>query len=195
MTVTEASLDGLLVITPERFEDDRGYFTETWNAARYRACGIETDFVQDNLSLSKRGVLRGLHFQNPTPQAKLVTVLCGRVFDVTVDLRRRSPTFGQWHGVELSEENGRQLYVPVGFAHGFVVTGRQALFSYKCSAPYVPKHERAIRWNDPDLGIRWPVEAPALSVKDKRTPLLRDLAPEHLFGAAPSHHTEAPHER
>jgi dTDP-4-dehydrorhamnose 3,5-epimerase len=139
------------------------------------------DFVQDNLSLSRRGILRGLHFQKPGTQGKLVWVIEGEVFDVAVDLRRSSPTFGKWHGLSLSGENKRQFYVPPGFAHGFAVTSETALFAYKCTDFYTPQHEVTLAWNDPEVGVRWPVEEPLLSEKDKRGLRLRDLPPELLF--------------
>ncbi|WP_412062432.1 dTDP-4-dehydrorhamnose 3,5-epimerase [Rubrivirga sp. IMCC45206] len=171
MTVTETELDGVRLLEPRVFEDERGRFLETWNAERYAEAGIPGPFVQDNVSVSKRGVVRGLHFQTPPhAQAKLVQVLEGSVYDVAVDLRRGSPTFGQHVGVELSAENGRQMYVPAGFAHGFAVTSETALFTYKCSAPYAPHHEGSLRWDDPALGIDWPVERPHLSAKDRAAP-------------------------
>ena len=181
MKVSRSELDGVLVIEPELFGDARGFFLESWNQHRYRQAGIVADFVQDNVSFSRRGTLRGLHFQNPTPQAKLVAVLQGEVFDVVVDLRHSSPTFGHWQGVTLSGENHRQVFVPEGFAHGFVVTGESALLQYKCSRPYSPRDEAAIRWNDPAIGIAWPVTDPILSAKDASAPLLRDLPTERLF--------------
>ncbi|HEY0022646.1 MAG TPA: dTDP-4-dehydrorhamnose 3,5-epimerase [Longimicrobium sp.] len=186
MIVRPTVLAGVLLIEPKVFRDQRGWFAESWSEARYAEAGIAGPFVQDNVSCSRRGVLRGMHFQNPAPQGKLVSVPWGAVFDVAVDLRRGSLTFGQWLGVELSSENGRQLWVPMGFAHGFVVTSDTALFSYKCTAPYTPEAERTLRWDDPDVGIRWPVAAPPLlAPKDAAAPRLRDLPPEALFGEAP----------
>ncbi|CAN5835998.1 dTDP-4-dehydrorhamnose 3,5-epimerase [soil metagenome] len=181
MNISETGLPGVLLIEPRVFRDERGWFTETWHRQRYAAAGLDHEFVQDNLSWSRHGVLRGLHFQSPTPQGKLVSVLQGSVFDVAVDLRGDSPFFGQWAGFELSAENGRQIYVPEGFAHGFVVTGETALFSYKCTAPFVPDHDRSLRWNDPTLGIDWPVAAPILSAKDAAAPLLCDIAAGELY--------------
>jgi len=166
MKVTELSLPGLLLIEPERFGDHRGYFVETWNKARYEKAGISKPFVQDNLSFSPKGVLRGLHFQQQQVQAKLVTVLQGVVFDVAVDIRVGSPTFGKWEAVTLSGENGHQLYVPEGMAHGFCITSEEALFSYKCSDFYHPQSEQCLLWNDPDIGIEWPLSTPELSAKD-----------------------------
>jgi dTDP-4-dehydrorhamnose 3,5-epimerase len=181
MKVVAGKLPGVLILDPVVHGDARGFFVETWNRARYAAAGLDVDFVQDNLSLSACGILRGLHFQNPNPQGKLVQVLQGEVFDVAVDLRRSSPTFGQWEAVNLSGETKRQLYVPPGFAHGFAVLSESALFQYKCTAPYSPKDELSLRWDDPDLDIRWPVEQPRLSAKDQNAPRLRDIPPERLF--------------
>jgi len=181
MNVIRCELEGLLVIEPKAIGDARGFFLETWNQRRFRDCGIEASFVQDNVSFSRRGTLRGLHFQNPTPQGKLVSALRGEVFDVVVDIRRSSPTFRRWHGIVLSEENKRQVFVPPGFAHGFVVLSETALFHYKCTDFYSPKDELTIRWNDPDLDIRWPIQQPVLSDKDAHAPLLRELPPERLF--------------
>ena len=174
-------LEGVLLLEPRAFPDDRGYFLETWNAAAYAEAGLDVAFVQDNLSVSHRGVLRGLHYQNPTAQGKLVAVLAGAAYDVAVDLRVGSPTFGRWYGVELTEDNHRQLYIPEGFAHGFVALADGTRFAYKCTAPYERAAERSLRWDDPDLGIRWPVEAPRLSEKDAAAPRLADLPREALF--------------
>lgn len=169
MNVIETGLAGLKLIEPRVFGDERGFFMETWNAARFAEAGIDAAFVQDNHSRSAAGILRGLHYQIQHPQGKLVRVVRGSVFDVAVDLRRRSATFGQWFGVELSEENQRMLWVPPGFAHGFYVTSESADFVYKCSDIYAPEHERSLLWNDPALGIEWPLlggQAPLLSAKD-----------------------------
>jgi dTDP-4-dehydrorhamnose 3,5-epimerase len=175
--VTETAIAGVLVIEPDVFGDERGFFFESWNRRRYGEAGVEVDFVQDNLSFSRRGVLRGLHFQNPYPQGKLVQVLQGEVFDVAVDIRRGSPTFGQWHGETLSAANKRQFYVPPGLAHGFLVVSETALFSYKCTDFYARGAEGAIIWNDPDIGIEWPElgDPPQLSAKDAMAPQLREL--------------------
>ena len=181
MNVIKCDLADLLLIEPAVFGDHRGFFVESWNRARYREAGIDFDFVQDNFSFSRRGTLRGLHFQNPTAQGKLVSVWQGEVWDVAVDLRRASPTFGKWHGVTLSAENKRQFFVPPGFAHGFVVTGETALFHYKCTAAYAKDHERGFRWNDPAIGIQWPVTNPILSPRDASAPLLKDLPGDLLF--------------
>lgn len=175
MNVIETALPGVLIVEPRVFGDARGFFFESFHAERYRAAGIACDFVQDNVSRSTRGVLRGLHFQNPRPQAKLVQVLEGAVFDVAVDVRKGSPTFGRHVAVELSAENHRQLFVPAGFAHGFCVTSEHALFAYKCSDVYSPVDEHGVLWSDPDLGIPWPIESPSLSAKDAVYPRLREL--------------------
>lgn len=175
LKVTETKLQGVLVLEPRVFRDERGYFFESWNQVRYRELGIDADFVQDNLSFSGKGVLRGLHFQvPPCAQGKLVSVLQGTVFDVAVDLRTDSSTFGEWVGVELSSENMRQMYIPEGFAHGFVVLSDTALFSYKCTDFYAPEYERTLRWDDPELGIEWPISEPLLSPKDADAPVLAE---------------------
>lgn len=175
MKVEKTALPGVLLIKPKVFGDSRGFFVETWNRARYAEQGLDVDFVQDNLSFSKRGILRGLHFQNPHGQGKLVQVLEGEVFDVAVDIRKGSPTFGQWLGVNLSSENRHQFYVPPGFAHGFCVLSETALFSYKCTDLYHPEHECSILWNDPDLKIDWPICDPQLSEKDQSGRRLKEL--------------------
>ena len=181
MKVTTCDLQGLLIIEPDVFGDNRGYFMESWNRQRYRDAGVDFDFVQDNFSLSRRGTLRGLHFQNPLAQGKLVSVLQGEVFDVGVDIRRASPTFGRWFGMTLSAENKRQFFLPPGFAHGFLVLSEMALFHYKCTDYYSPKDEQGFRWDDPDVGIKWPVENPILSQRDAAAPRLKALPPEKLF--------------
>jgi dTDP-4-dehydrorhamnose 3,5-epimerase len=180
MNIETTPLAGLLLITPDLFGDERGFFQETWNLRRYTEAGLDRHFVQDNLSLSRRGILRGLHFQNPGPQGKLVYVLQGEVFDVAVDVRADSPTFGQWYGVTLSAENHQQLFVPEGFAHGFCVTSETALFAYKCTDFYNPKAEFSLLWNDPDIGIEWPITNPELSEKDKNGLCLKNL-PKVVF--------------
>jgi dTDP-4-dehydrorhamnose 3,5-epimerase len=180
MKVTESKIKGLLLIEADSFGDQRGYFMETWHRERYVQCGINEDFVQDNLSYSAYGVLRGLHFQNPQGQGKLVYVIKGEVYDVAVDIRKGSPTFGQWEGYYLSDENRRQLYIPPGFAHGFCVTGESVLFAYKCTDFYNRETERGLLWNDPDIGIKWPLEKPLLSEKDLVLPCLKDIIEETL---------------
>ena len=169
MKFIETPIADLLIIEPRIFGDDRGFFLESWNAETFRKAGLDLDFVQDNHSRSAKGVLRGLHFQNPDPQGKLVRVTAGRAWDVAVDLRRASPTCGQWHGVELSAANKRMFWVPPGFAHGFVALEDDTDFLYKCTAAYAPANERSLQWNDPTVGIDWPLEGlePQLSGKDK----------------------------
>jgi dTDP-4-dehydrorhamnose 3,5-epimerase len=178
--VIETELPGVLIVEPDVFGDARGFFMENWNGARYEEQGIPDHFVQDNLSFSAHGVLRGLHFQNPRAQGKLVSVLQGEVFDVAVDIRVGSPTFGRWTGVTLSADNKRQFWVPPDFAHGFVVTGENALFSYKCTDYYAPEYDGSILWNDPEIGIEWPVESPSLSNKDSGAPPLDDMPDDRL---------------
>lgn len=172
MTVTELAIPGLLLIEPRLFPDDRGLFFEIFRDDRYARAGLSGPFVQDNFSRSRRGTLRGLHFQEPHGQGKLVQALRGSVYDVVVDVRRGSPTFGRWVGVELDGQSLRQLWVPPGFAHGFCVTSDEADFLYKCTTPYVPAAERSIAWNDPALAIDWPISAPLLSTKDAAAPTL-----------------------
>lgn len=176
MNVHETTLPGVLVIEPRVFGDERGFFYESWNRRRYEEASLPADFVQDNLSYSGKGVLRGLHYQHPNPQGKLVSVLEGEVFDVAVDIRAGSPTFGRWEGAYLSAENKRQLYVPEGCAHGFVVTSEAALFSYKCTAYYSPQDEGGVLWNDPGIGVEWPVEEPIVSEKDRSAPPLAEIS-------------------
>ena len=163
----------LVLITPRAFQDARGYFMETYKRSEFVDNGLDDDFVQDNFSHSERGVLRGLHFQKaPEAQAKLVKVVRGAIFDVAVDIRRDSPTFGQWQGVSLTGENGQMFYVPAGFAHGFCGLSEEVDFTYKVSAEYAPTLDRGVRWDDPAIGINWPVEIPLLSEKDEVLPLL-----------------------
>lgn len=181
MNVITCDIPGLVIIEPKVFGDARGYFMESWNQQRYRDAGLDWNFVQDNISFSRRGILRGLHFQNPKGQGKLVYALQGEVFDVAVDLRKSSPTFGRWHGLALSAENKRQFFVPAGFAHGFAVLSEVALFVYKCTELYTPQNEMSLLWNDPEVGVKWPLEAPQLSEKDARGVRLRDIPRERLF--------------
>lgn len=186
MNVIKTDLPGILIVEPKVFGDERGYFLEAYQARRYAEAGIPGPFVQDNLSYSRRGILRGLHVQHPNSQGKLVQVLSGEVFDVAVDVRVGSPTFGKWMGVTLSSENRRQLYIPEGFAHGFVVTSEAALFVYKCTDYYAPAAELSVRWDDPAIGIEWPIGEPILSEKDARGLPLSDIPPARLpvFGLA-----------
>ena len=177
MNVIHTPLEGLLVLEPRVFGDDRGFFFESFNARRFaELTGVTSAFVQDNHSRSAKGVLRGLHYQIQQAQGKLVRATAGAVFDVAVDIRKSSPTFGQWYGIELSAENKRQMWIPPGFAHGFVVTSDAAEFLYKTTDYWAPEHERAILWNDPALGIQWPAlgTAPLLSGKDQAAKLLAD---------------------
>lgn len=181
MIVTPTALDGVLMIEPRVFTDSRGYFMETFQTERYRStAGITEHFVQDNLSFSTRGTLRGLHLQHPHDQSKLVQVVAGEIFDVAVDVRPDSSTFGEWVGVVLSGENHRQLFIPQGFAHGFCVTGKSARVLYKTTDYYAPSDEIGILWSDPDLAIDWPVKRPLLSEKDSAYPILRAVPPEKL---------------
>ena len=175
MNVIPTKLPEVLIIEPRAFGDTRGFFFESYQAERYAQHGIGPKFVQDNISRSTRGVLRGLHFQNPRPQGKLVQVIRGAVFDVAVDIRRSSPRFGWWVGVELDDVNHRQLWVPPEFAHGFLVLSETCDLSYKCTESYEPAAEHSVRWNDPAIGIAWPLDAPTLSDKDVRARPLAEV--------------------
>jgi dTDP-4-dehydrorhamnose 3,5-epimerase len=175
MKFLPSGLPGVLVIEPDVYRDDRGFFLETYHASRYQAAGVPGSFVQDNHSRSVRGTLRGMHAQLARPQAKLIRVLAGEIYDVAVDIRRDSPTFGRWVGVMLSAQNCRQCYIPIGFAHGFCVTSDAAEVEYKCTDFYDPAAELRIAWNDPDLAIEWPEPDPLLSEKDRVAPRLRDV--------------------
>lgn len=176
MKVIETKLPGVRIIEPKVHGDARGFFIETFQAQRYRdEAGIDLPFVQDNHSRSTRGVLRGLHAQQPNPQGKLVRCARGEVFDVAVDINPKSKTFGQWVGVTLSDANHRQFWVPPGYAHGFVVLSESADFEYKCTDYYQPQHEVGVIWNDPEVGIEWPIENPKLSEKDLKLPTLAEL--------------------
>ena len=176
MNVVETALPGVILIEPRVFGDDRGFFLESWNAQAFAAAGIDAPFVQDNHSRSAKGVLRGLHYQIEAPQGKLVRVTAGAVFDVVVDMRRSSPQFGRWVGFELSAANKRTLWVPPGFAHGFLTLSDSVDFLYKCTTFYAPEHERAVIWNDAQLAIEWPIEIalPRLSAKDTTAPRFAD---------------------
>ena len=180
MKVIETALPGCVAIEPAVFSDARGFFFETWNAERFGALGLPTRFTQSNVSCSSKGVLRGLHYQWPRPQGKLVSVLEGEVYDVAVDIRRGSPTFGKWDAVLLSAENRRQLWIPEGFAHGFAVLSERAVFSYLCTDSYVKESDAAVRWNDAEIAVDWPISAPVLSAKDEAAPFLRDIAEDRL---------------
>lgn len=176
MNITQSELSGLLVIDPKVFGDDRGYFFESYNAEVFKAAGLEVDFMQDNESRSGKGVLRGMHFQEPPfEQGKLIRVARGAVMDVSVDIRKDSPTYGKWAAFELSEQNKRMLWIPPGFAHGFVTLEDDTIFIYKCTKVYNKESENSIHWDDPDLGIDWGVEDPIISDKDKAAPSFKEL--------------------
>lgn len=180
MKFRETDLPGVLLLEPRIFSDARGRFFESWHQDGYVQAGLPDRFVQDNVSISRRGVLRGLHFQHPRGQGKLLTVLQGEVFDVAVDIRRGSPSCGRWFGCTLSRDNALQLYIPPGFAHGFLVTSDEALVSYKCTDYYDGSTEATIRWNDTEIGIVWPAEVLVISDRDRAAPMLRDLPEERL---------------
>lgn len=174
MEIVKTHIDGVLLIKPKVWGDPRGFFVETWQKDRYEAAGITRPFVQDNHSKSSFGILRGLHFQKKHPQGKLVSVSLGRVFDVAIDIRKESRTFGKWYGVELTQENQWQLWIEPGLAHGFVVTSDVAHFHYKCTEFYCPEDEGAIRWDDPEIAINWPILDPELSKKDREAPSFKE---------------------
>lgn len=180
MKLAQTDLPGCVVVQPRVFEDERGFFFEHWNAQRYGEHGLPDHFVQSNVSCSSRGVVRGLHYQWPNPQGKLVSVLEGEVYDVAVDIRRGSPYFGRWTAVMLSARNARQFWIPEGFAHGFAVVSERALLTYLCTAPYDPAADAGLRWDDPGIGIDWPVAQPLLSPKDAAMPLLAGVAAARL---------------
>jgi dTDP-4-dehydrorhamnose 3,5-epimerase len=180
MQIEQPGLDGLLLIEPRCFRDERGFFLESYQEGRYRAAGIIDTFVQDNHSRSKRGVLRGFHFQVKRPQTQIVTVMRGQIFDVAVDLRHGSATFGRWFGAELSDQGPRQIYMAPGFAHGFCVLSDFADLHYKVSRIYDHADEGGLLWNDPDVGVRWPIDSPIVSRRDGAYPRLRDLKPDRL---------------
>jgi dTDP-4-dehydrorhamnose 3,5-epimerase len=173
-------LSEIVIIEPDVFRDDRGHFLESYQEQRYLEHGIPARFVQDNISYSKQGVLRGLHYQLGRPQAKIISCIHGEVFDVAVDIRRGSPSFGQWAGVTLSDSNCRQIYIPEGFAHGFCAESDMAMVLYKCTDFYVPEEERGIRWDDPSLDIDWPITKPILSPKDQAYSILQNVPLEDL---------------
>ena len=174
MEIVKTHIDGVLLIKPKVWGDPRGFFVETWQKDRYEAAGITRPFVQDNHSKSSFGILRGLHFQKKHPQGKLVSVSLGRVFDVAIDIRKESRTFGKWYGVELTQENQWQLWIEPGLAHGFVVTSDVAHFHYKCTEFYCPEDEGAIRWDDPEIAINWPILDTELSKKDREAPSFKE---------------------
>jgi dTDP-4-dehydrorhamnose 3,5-epimerase len=180
MKVHAGKIPGVRIVEPSVHGDERGFFMESYSRDRYAEEGIPGEFVQDNVSLSAKGILRGLHLQHPNAQGKLCFVLEGEVFDVAVDVRVGSPTFGQWEGVTLSSENKRQLYVPPGFAHGFCVLSERAMFSYKCSDFYAARSEIGVAWDDPEIGIEWPIQSPRLSDKDQQNRRLQDIPADTL---------------
>lgn len=180
MKILSTPLDGVKIIEPVIFKDPRGAFMETYNEKKYKNNNIVSNFVQDNISFSTRNTLRGLHYQYPHAQAKLVQVISGEIFDVAMDIRRNSKTFGQWTSVVLSEENNRQLFIPEGFAHGFCVLSETAVFMYKCGDFYSPECEGGIIWSDPNLGIKWPIDNPLLSEKDNEYSCLKDIPFDRL---------------
>jgi dTDP-4-dehydrorhamnose 3,5-epimerase len=180
VNVIEAPLAGVKVFEPDRFEDERGWFTEVWNEERYLEAWLPVRFAQINVSLSRRGVLRGLHYQSPQEQGKLVCVLSGAVFDVVVDIRRGSPDFGRWYGLELSAGNRRQLWVPEGFAHGFLTLSAGTLVHYACTVSYHRESDRALAWDDPDIGIAWPHPPAIISAKDRAAPPLARISDADL---------------
>jgi dTDP-4-dehydrorhamnose 3,5-epimerase len=180
MKIIETDLPGCVVIEPQVFEDSRGFFFESFNTDKLAARGLQPRFVQGNVSSSAQGVLRGLHYQWPNPQGKYVSVIEGEVWDVAVDIRRGSPTFGQWTAVVLSADNKRHFWIPEGFAHGFAVLSERAVFTYLCTATYDAKADAGVRWDDPALAIDWPVSHPQLSDKDARAPLLSEISEDRL---------------
>ena len=184
MKVKETKLKDCLLIEPEIFGDERGFFYEGFHSTRYKEeAGIDFSFVQDNFSRSSKGVLRGMHFQVTKPQGKLVSVISGEVFDVAVDIRKDSPKFGQWEGYELSAENGHQLYIPIGFAHGFLTLKPNSEIVYKCTDYYAPNSEGSLRWNDPTIGIKWPLlETPIINARDTAAPLFKEFKTPFRFG-------------
>jgi len=186
LKIEQGAVPGVFVIKPDVFKDPRGFFLETYHYKKYAAAGFERPFVQDNHSRSSRGVLRGLHYQLQHPQCKLVFAVRGEIFDVAVDIRRGSPTFGGWFGQVLSEENKYQMFVPEGFAHGFCVLSETADVMYKCTEVYHPEDDRGILWSDPAIGIPWPLQNPLISDRDSRHPLLRAMPDELLPAFSPS---------
>jgi dTDP-4-dehydrorhamnose 3,5-epimerase len=180
MKVIETSLPGVLVIEPQVFKDARGHFYESHHAGKYAKLGIHAKFVQTNVSRSARGVLRGLHYQWPNPQGKLVSVLDGEVYDVAVDIRHASPTFGQWTSVMLTADNHRHMWIPEGFAHGFCVLSEHATFTYQCTALYDPVADASVAWNDAAIGVDWPISQPLISDKDAKAPLLSNVPSDRL---------------
>ncbi len=186
MKISETALAGVKLIEPRVFADDRGWFMENWRLEHYAELGIDAEFVQTNSSHSSQGVIRGLHYQHPQSQGKLVWVSAGEVFDVAVDIRPDSPAFGQWVGVCLTADDHQQLWIPPGFAHGFQVLSPTATFHYQCTEPYRAEFDRAIAYNDPDIGVEWPQPAQGISAKDEAAPVLSSISPDHLPTCASS---------
>jgi len=184
MKITAADIKDVLIIEPRVFTDSRGYFLETHHLGRFKSAGLPSVFVQDNLSFSVKNTLRGLHFQVTRPQAKLIQVISGEIFDVAVDIRPASPTFSRWAGVHLSENNKRQVFIPEGFAHGFCVLSDSAHVIYKCSNFYDPDDEGGILWSDPSVGIDWPITRPIISAKDSRLPVISEIPHDKLYNPA-----------
>lgn len=181
LDVQTTEIEGVLVFTPKVYNDDRGFFVETYNKELYQEAGLDYDFVQDNYSHSAKGTLCGLHYQLPHTQGKLISVIWGEIFDVAVDIRKSSPTFGQWVGINISDKNRKQLFVPAGLAHGFCVISEKADVMYKCTDTYAPTCEKGILWSDPDIGIKWPaIESAIISGKDARLPLLSEIPQAEL---------------
>jgi len=178
--IEDSNISGIKIITPHIHKDDRGYFFESFNSKDFSNLGLPTKFVQDNQAFSKKGTLRGLHYQLNHPQGKLVRVIYGEVFDVAVDIRQESPTFGKYEGVHLSDENNKIVYIPEGFAHGYVVLSETAIFQYKCTENYHPNDEYGMLWNDKDLNIKWPIKNPILSQKDNNLPIMQLIDKKHL---------------
>ena len=178
--IEDSKIRGIKIITPEIHKDNRGYFFESFNSKNFNDLGLPTHFVQDNQSFSKKGTLRGLHFQLKNPQGKLVRVIKGEVFDIAIDIRRGSKTFGKFEGVILSDKNNKIMYIPEGFAHGYLVLSNNAIFQYKCTEFYHPEDEFGLLWNDKDLNIDWPIKNPILSQKDKDLPTIQTISDEHL---------------
>ncbi len=185
MQVRQTKLPGVLIFEPTVYSDHRGFFVETWKSEEYRSHGVSHPFVQDNLSKSCFGVLRGMHLQNPYPQGKLVYVVSGEIYDAAVDIRKGSPCFGQWIGIRLNDRNRHQIYVPPGLAHGFCVLSETAIVAYKVTDIYNPPSELSLLWNDPDVGIEWPIPSAVISEKDRLGLRLRNLPPDRLIGFEP----------
>ena len=180
LDVQKTDIPGVLIFSPKVYNDDRGFFMETYNKELYKDAGLGCHFVQDNYSHSTKGTLRGLHYQLPHTQGKLISVIWGEIFDVAVDIRKGSPTFGKWVGLSLSDKNRKQLFVPEGLAHGFCVISEKADVMYKCTDTYAPEADKGVLWSDPEIGIEWPIESSIISAKDEKLPLLSQVPDEQL---------------